>query len=382
MAFYRYRKSLAALICLVLVVLTAVTFQVFAEDTGEDLYVIRTPEDSKNAEENMMVGTLQERLTELGYYTEKVTLVLDATTRFSLSKFCQTNGLPFDEGGVRQSVWDALMSEDAIPAEGSETYTFISYGTESDAVLALQMRLKDLQYYEGLELVLKVYDVNLQTAIDRFCEINDVFYDRSGITPEVQELIYSNSALPYSENEEPLSLAEKFANYVMRDADLLVIVVPVFVVWIFIMFFVLIAAFFVVHLLRKRKAAQEAKANLQGTQKTRMGKNLKNMPPPLLEKKKVIHFQIDYQGKSRNVENDASHPVTIGRGAADIRLDSSDQGADLKHCVLFFKGAILMLQDESDKGTYVNNSLFHKCTTPVQSGDCIVIGAHHIFLRF
>ena len=107
------------------------------------------------------------------------------------------------------------------------------------------------------------------------------------------------------------------------------------------------------------------------------------MPPPLLEKQKVIQFQIDYQGnKTWNVEKDASRPLTIGRGAADIRLDASDEGVDRRHCVLFFKGAVLMLQDESERGTCINGSVFHKCTTPVQSGDDIVIGSHHIFLRF
>lgn len=108
----------------------------------------------------------------------------------------------------------------------------------------------------------------------------------------------------------------------------------------------------------------------------------KKMPPPLPKKQKMIQFQIDYQGKTWNIERDASNPLTIGREAGDIRLDSSDQKVNRKHCVLFFKGAILMLQDESDRGTYVNDSVFHKCVTPVQSGDSIVIGSHRIFLRF
>lgn len=356
------------------------TAQVRAEETLEDPYLILTPEDAKNAAEDMIVGTLQERLTELGYYTEKTTLIFDAPTRFALYNFCQANGLLFDERGVRQSTWDALMGEDAIPAAGE--YTFISYGTESDTVLALQTRLKELQYYEGLVLSPGKYDEELQKAVDRFCEINSVSYDRSGITPAVQELIYSQGAISYTAPAQQRSLAEKFTDYMMRDADLLVIVVPVFVVWILLMFLALIAAFFVMRILKKKKAARAAKENLMNTRKRGVGRGRKNTPPPLPEPRKIIRFQIDYQGKTWNLEKDAASPLTIGRGTADIQLDSSDGSVSRKHCVLFFKGAILMLQDESANGTYVNDSVFHKCATPVQSGDSIVIGSHQIFLQF
>lgn len=374
---YKFNRFLVALVCLFLLLSTC-AFQAFAEDT----YILLTPEDPKNATENMMVGTLQERLAELGYYTDRITLILDATTRFALYNFCLTNELPFDEGGVRQSIWDALMSEDAVPAGGLAEYTFIPYGTVSDTVLALQTRLKELRYYEGLVLVPEVYDADLQTAVDRFCEINAVSYDRSGITPAVQELIYSNGALSYTAPEEQRSAAEKFADYMMQDADLLFIVVPVFMVWIFILFLALIVAFLVIRLLRKRKAAREMEAGQKSARETKAGGSRMNIPPPLPEKQIVIRFQIDYKGKTWNVEKNASHPLEIGRGAADIQLDASDRGVDRKHCVLFFKGAILMLRDESGKGTYVNDTVFRKCTTPVQSGDHIVIGSHHIFLQF
>lgn len=330
----------------------------------------------------MQVGTLQERLTELGYYSDSITLILDAGTRFALYNFCSVNELPFDEAGVKKSTWDALMSEDAIPAAGAAAYSFIAYGTESDAVLALQTRLKELQYYEGLVLVPKVYDADLQTAVDRFCETNAVSYDRSGITAAVQELIFSDSAISYAAPEAQRSMAERFADYMMQDADLLVVVVPVFMVWILIMFLALIILFFVMQLLQKRKAAREAGSNLRNARESGDGARRKNIPPPLPKKQIIIQFQIDYQGETRNIEKDASRPLTIGAGSADIQLNPSDQKAGRKHCVLFFKGAVLMLRDESDYGTYVNDSVFHKCVTPVQSGDSITIGSHHIFLRF
>lgn len=356
------------------------TVQVRAEETLEDPYLILTPEDAKNATEEMIVGTLQERLAELGYYTEKITLIFDTDTRFALYNFCQTNGLPFDERGVRQSTWDALMGEDAIPA--ADEYPFISYGTESNEVLTLQTRLKELQYYEGLLLSPGMYDEELQKAIDRFCEVNSVSYDRSGITPEVQALIYSQGAISYTVHADQRRLAEKFTDYMMQDADLLVIVIPVFVVWILVMFLALIAAFFVMQILRKKKAAQDAKENLINTRKTKVGRGRKNTPPPLPEMRKIIRFQIDYQGKTWNLEKEASRPLTIGRATSDIQLDSTDGSVSRKHCVLFFKGAILMLQDESANGTYVNGSVFHKCATPVQNGDNIVIGSHQIYLQF
>ncbi len=375
MFFYKYRKFFIVLVCFSLL-LPAFTAPAFAESAEEDPYLILTPEDVKNAKEDMKVGTLQERLTELGYYTEKITLILDATTRFALYNFCSANGVAYDDGGIRQSTWDALMSEDAIPAEGSVEYPFISYGTESDAVFALQERLRELQYYEGMVLTPGVYNADLQKAIDRFCEINAVSYDRSGLTTEVQKLIYSQGAIPYAKPEEERSLAERFADYMMRDADLLVIVVPVFVVWILIMFLALIVVFFVLRLLQKRKGER------QSTGAAKVDRNRKVMPPPLPEKRRIIRIQIDYQDKTWNLEKDAFGPLTIGRGTVDIRLDSADQGVERKHCVLFFKGAILMLRDESDHGTYVNDTVFRKCTTPLQSGDHIVIGSHHIFLRF
>ena len=379
--FYKYNRLFAAFVCFSLL-LTICTVQVFAGAAPEDPYLVMTPEDPKNAEENMMVGTLQERLTELGYYTEKVTLILDATTRFALYKFCQANGLAYDDAGVRQSVWNALMSQDAIPAEGSAEYTLILYGTVSDAVLALQTRLKELQYYDGLVLEPGAYDEDLQKAIYRFCEENSVSYDGSGITPALQELIYSDIAIPYPGTKDESSLLEKFKDYMMGDADLLFIVVPVFVVWIFIMFLVLIVVFLVIHLLQKRKAARRAKEEYEIGGGPKMSVSKKAAPPPLMEKQKIVRIQIDYQGRTWNLEKDASQPITIGREFADVQLDASDQRVSRKHCVLYFKGAILMLRDESRNGTYVNNTPFRKCTTPVQSGDCIVIGLHQIYLRF
>lgn len=379
MIFNKYNKFFAVPVYFLLL-LAMLTVQVRAEETLEDPYLILTPEDVKNATEDMTVGTLQERLTELGYYTERITLVFDASTRFALYNFCLANDLAFDEKGVRQSTWDVLMSEDAVLAAGE--YTFIPYGTESDSVLALQTRLKELQYYEGLVLSLGKYDEELQKAVDRFCEINSVSYDRSGITPAVQEFIFSQSAVPYTAPAQQRSLAEKFTDYMMRDADLLVIVIPVFVVWILVMFLALIAAFFVLRILKKKKAAREAEKSSRDIKGSGAVRGRKNTPPPLPEMRKMIRFQIDYRGKTWNLEKEASHPLTIGRGTADIQLDSSDGSVSRKHCVLFFKGAILMLQDESANGTYVNDSVFHKCATPVQSGDSILIGSHQIYVQF
>ncbi len=50
---------------------------------------------------------------------------------------------------------------------------------------------------------------------------------KQALTTEVQKLIYSQGAIPYTAPEEEGSLAERFSNYMIGDADLLVIVVPV-----------------------------------------------------------------------------------------------------------------------------------------------------------
>ena len=113
-----------------------------------------------------LVGTIQIRLKELGYYKGSVTLVHDSATVSALKKFQKANGLTAD-GKAGQATQDLLFSANALPSGATPTPvvtvtpvptpvpTFqrpagsVKKGDTGADVRLVQRRLRELGYYRG-----------------------------------------------------------------------------------------------------------------------------------------------------------------------------------------------------------------------------------------
>ena len=109
------------------------------------------------------VTSLQARLTELGYYTGRISGSYGKLTKAAVEAFQRANGLTADGiAGVRTQT--KLYSTGAVPASAVSTggttvtdatgsagvsYTTLKAGMSGDAVKLMQQKLKDLGYYGG-----------------------------------------------------------------------------------------------------------------------------------------------------------------------------------------------------------------------------------------
>ena len=111
-----------------------------------------------------LVGTMQQRLTELGYYAGTITRVNDTATMNALKAFQRANGLTADgiAGPQTQAI---LFSAAALPAGATPTpaptptptplpvfvtpSATVERGTTGENARLVQQRLQDLGYYTG-----------------------------------------------------------------------------------------------------------------------------------------------------------------------------------------------------------------------------------------
>ncbi|MGN1020217.1 MAG: peptidoglycan-binding protein [Aristaeellaceae bacterium] len=111
-----------------------------------------------------LVGTVQTRLQELGYYTGEITCVYDKTTQTAVKNFQKKNGLTVD-GICGVNTQSKLLGGFALSANATPTPTpsptptpaptfqvpsaTVRQGDTGDNVKLVQQRLKDLGYYTG-----------------------------------------------------------------------------------------------------------------------------------------------------------------------------------------------------------------------------------------
>ena len=148
--------------------------------------------------ENVEIRPMKERLKELGYYDGVINYEMDNDAIYALKRFCEDNQIEYSAYGVTQSAYDALTSGQVfasvatpLPAN-TVVYETLPFGTVSDAVLDLQIRLKELGYYEGQQLTPNTYDWGFQAAIDLFCLENNITKTDMEVTPSLQKIIFSN----------------------------------------------------------------------------------------------------------------------------------------------------------------------------------------------
>ncbi len=111
----------------------------------------------------MLVGTVQSRLKELGYYRGSVNMVYDKATVSAMKKFQKANGLKAD-GVIGPDTQAVLFSAEAlapgvtavpVTPEPTEAPTFarpsgtVERGSSGSDARLVQKRLKELGYYRG-----------------------------------------------------------------------------------------------------------------------------------------------------------------------------------------------------------------------------------------
>ena len=153
-------------------------------------------------EVDVEIRPLKERLQELGYYDGDINYEMDNDTIYALRQFCEDNQIEYSAFGITHSAYFALTSQRmfasiATPSpvpEDVEIYETIPFGTVNEAVLDIQIRLKELGYYEGQQLTPNTYDWGLQAAIDTFCRENNIAMADMEISPSLQKIIFSDIA--------------------------------------------------------------------------------------------------------------------------------------------------------------------------------------------
>ena len=356
-------------------------------EVGEDPFVILAPEggDEKGTED-VILGALQDRLSELGYFSGNRSFLYDVETQYAVLDFCTTNGLEYSPEGIRRSVWDRIMSEDAIPAVQEVTYADLVPGAAGEAVLALQTRLKELNYYDGgLILTPEYYDADTQTAVERFCETNSISYTGSGASAALQQIIFSEGAAEYTLPEISQDFSEKTSSYMMRDVAVAGVNLPMFVLWIIAALLLMLLLAVIVHFF-VRDSKNRAAENTRTSPAILAGRPAQAAERPeqprAADAGRMLSLQIEYLGNVRNERLDCSDGLVIGRGSGTLQLDKNDFQVSRSHCELHFKGAVLMLRDHSTNGTTRNGTLIHNSECRVNSGDTLGVGAHSISIQF
>lgn len=149
------------------------------------------------------VRNVQQRLSQLGYFTTTITGEYNAATVAAVKSFQSANRLSAD-GKAGPATNKVLFSENAIPAyaaatptiapvvdvPSSTTYATLSTGSKGDAVTRLQNRLKALGYTVN---VTGTYDSATSAAVRAFQTNNYLSVD--GVAgSETQTTLYSDAA--------------------------------------------------------------------------------------------------------------------------------------------------------------------------------------------
>ena len=148
------------------------------------------------------VEKLQNRLAELGYYTDEVNATFDSATKSALMAF-EARYSDQVYGIATVKIQKMLYHEKAARVDGevvpisvedgnAVAYAELRFGDQSDAVLALQQRLKDLGYFAGD--INGKYDYFTACAVMRF----EAAYRRelTGVaTISMQEYVFADKAV-------------------------------------------------------------------------------------------------------------------------------------------------------------------------------------------
>lgn len=336
------------------------------------------------------IRNLQEKLSELGYYKDEYTYEFDMNTLYAVNQMCYENRLYSSEYGVSEENWKILFSEEnlvamtPVPTEVPATvveYADIRMGDSGDAVLQLQIRLKELGYFAGDNMVLGMYDDQTQAAIALFCQFNSISYQGPDISAQLQRAVFAESATPYEVTVVELSFVQKIKAFFVNRQVLLGISLPGYL-WTIIA--VLLVAGFAVALvlLLTGKPKHTPVPSVSGVQSS-VSRSKSESSVADEVKMMLVDVSIRYQNTERRERMRVSDHFLIGRAAnCGLVLDESDKSMSRSHCMLLIRGGNLVIRDDSVNGTFVNDKRYHHDECVLHSGDRIQIGKHLLVIKF
>ena len=147
------------------------------------------------------VAAMQERLTQLGYYSAGISGVFDESTEDAVKLFERSYGT-MQTGIATAMMQERLYSEyamvynsDAYVAAVEANYVLLEPGDTGANVIALQLRLQELGY--PIAEITGVYDDQTGEAVSLFYEV----YGKRGrdyAIVDMQKVLYSEDAIRYS----------------------------------------------------------------------------------------------------------------------------------------------------------------------------------------
>lgn len=147
------------------------------------------------------VRNLSARMKTLGYSVAPSVVECDDSMLKAMELYCSQNGLAF-EGVITVEMQESLYANDAPARAG---YLDLSQGDISESVYAVNDRLHILGYSEYSAR--PVLDSNSISSFTLFAEINGASMD-SVITASLQEILFSEDALPCPPERAPEPLSE------------------------------------------------------------------------------------------------------------------------------------------------------------------------------
>lgn len=337
-------------------------------------------------ESSMEIRRLQDKLAQLGYYQQtEYSYELNMDTLYAFNMFCYENRIHYAEDGITEEGWALIMGEGDLvsitpaPVESGD-YTHIGENDSGEAVSRLQLRLIELGYANNTQFELGRYDLQLQEAINVFCDLNHIVYSGPGISTDIQRAVFSQSAQEYIEQEQKAGAFERIRAFLLdshtvlgvRAAGYVLALAGVGVLTALVLLLVLLLT------RRPKDAPPEASASLQGFSKPHT-----EMPVYPANPTWNVDFSIRYQGSERRTRIRFGDQMKIGRSPeCDLVLASDDRGISRCHCTLQMRAGSMILSDLSVNGTFVNDKRHHKTECVLRSGDRIQIGRHMLIVKF
>ncbi len=162
------------------------------------------------------VRSIQNKLNELDYfrdYGEPVWGEYEEITQKAVRRFCEVNRIPVNQNGMDAAFYERLMNENALtnPTDRREMLP----NDQGSDVQEIQDRLFSLGYYKDRQRT-GVYDEDMSAALAAFAGINQIEYDGKTLTLSLQDAVFNEKAVEYSETTEntETSIAQKLTGAV------------------------------------------------------------------------------------------------------------------------------------------------------------------------
>ena len=344
--------------------------------------------------EDTDIGTLQDRLKELGYYTENRTYELDLDTMYALKQLCFENHLVFDDRGITHEMWELLFSNEPLITvtvaptagpSGKDYYGSVAYGQQDDTVAKLQQQLQAMGYLTG-EYVLGLYGETTQQAVESFCEFNHMLYSGEGVDAQLHAAIFSDNALPYVEQVVELGTFQKVRAFLVEKQLVLGMALPGWV-WTICGVVLLAGVVFLMIMLfagNSQEKEEKPEQKLAEAEASDSVPRSRTIVSNVAEKSiATVDISIRYQQQEHIERVHIADNCIIGRTAeCEIRLDDKDRSMSRQHCTLHMRGGGVVLVDHSVNGTFVNDHHYHKEECNLHSGDRVQIGQHLLVFKF